>query len=149
MNEDNNARNLLISLIGLQLNFINGEQFCSALAEWTKDKARSIESILVSNKVIDQSTAELLLSIADKQQQQNSQDANQSIANLSAIDSSLLRSLALLADPAMDQTLSAVQNLRAATLRMDSDKNASKLKRDSTTGRFTILRSHAKGGLGQ
>jgi len=48
---------------------------------------------LVSNKVIDRSTAELLLSIADKQQQ-NSQDVSQSIANLSAIDSSLLQSLA-------------------------------------------------------
>lgn len=149
MNDDNNSRNLLISLIALQLNFINGDQLCLALAEWAKDKSRSIESILVCNKAIDESTAELLLSIADKQQQQNNHDATHSIANLSAIDSSLLQSLASLSDPALDQTLSAVQGLRSATVRVDSDKNASKFERDSTTGRFTILRSHAKGGLGE
>ncbi len=149
MNEDNHSRNLLISLIGLQLNFINGDQLCSALAEWSKDKSRSIESILVSDKAIDEATAELLLSIANKQQQQNNHDATQTIANLSAIDSSLLRSIALLSDPATDQTLSAVQSLRSARVPVDSNKNASKYGGDSATQRFTILRSHAKGGLGE
>lgn len=54
---------LLLGLLALQCGFISKDQLIAAFRDWTSNKTRSIEEILIENKVIDSEKRDLLIAL--------------------------------------------------------------------------------------
>ena len=148
------ARNLILGLLGLQLNLLTEDVLIEMLRRCEHGAEKSLHSLLIADHTLDRETADLLLALAGKHLQLNQGSIEQSLACLSSHDSFFSKLSALSIKPLDDmlQHVSAqrrgnVQNVIRATVPGDSieQENASR----SAKSRFRIIRSHAKGGLGE
>ena len=140
-------RNLLIGILALQLDFVTNEQLLNALHEWVRDKTRALPSILVEQNALDREAEPLLLAVVKKHLELHNNEVEKSLAAVSTLGS-LADRIAAIEDPEIDATLPHVARARQDR---DQDPQASSgpLTDLPPCDRYSILRPHAKGGLGE
>lgn len=142
--------NLLLGILALQLDFISRDQLVAAMQAWVFAKHRPLDEILAEQQALQPDTRTLLAALVAKHLEQHGNAPEQSIAALSSVGS-LIDQLRVLADPDVDSTLAILES-RAVRKPDPSDADATEpapaaSSRHAT--RFRILRSHARGGLGE
>jgi serine/threonine-protein kinase len=147
-------QNLLFGIIALQMDFVRREQLVAATSTWLTDKSRKIEEILVEQGALSEEDRNLLAPLVARHLENHGGDPQQSLAALSSIGS-VADELRSLGDKKIEATLSMVASdpvgHHAETVAHESKASTATntAARDSTDARFRILRSHAKGGLGE
>jgi len=145
-----NARNLTTAMLAFQAGMIDRDQMLNAIRIWMKNKSRDLCDILVEQTAINSDSRDLLVAMVAKHEEFHHDQPNRSLDVLSTIDSSLTKSLHELED-------SDVENVIAATARINEptqNPNPASTQRrtnpnQSNLGRFSVIRPHAKGGLGE
>lgn len=142
-------RNLLVAVIALQMDYISQSQLVEAMKDWVFDKSQTMEAILEQRQFLKAEHAEFLKAIVLQHMNVHQNDISESLAALSAFSSTQKQLDGL--DDLLDETIQAVSENRsaqfdAATESISFDASESDL---SFSNRFRILRSHAKGGLGE
>jgi eukaryotic-like serine/threonine-protein kinase len=146
-------QNLLFGIIALQMDFVRREQLVAATSTWLTDKSRTVEEILVEQGALSAEDRNLLGPLVARHLENHGGDPQQSLAVLSSIGS-VADELRSLGDENIEATLSMVASNQAG-LHAETEIRESKRATLSTTAhgvtepRFRILRSHAKGGLGE
>ncbi len=155
MTKQNNDRNLLFGILGLQVGFISQTQLVDSMQQWLLEKDRPIEAIIVRNGFMTQQYAEFLTQLVDKHLQLNGGEIEKSIAALSSVHD-VRKKLEALDDPDLDATLSRVIELHRQSFEETivqpsnpADQAASSRPVSNPGDRFRILRPHARGGLGE
>ncbi len=140
-------RNLLFGILAVQLDFINRDQLVAAMHDWLLAKPKSLSGILVDKNVLGAERAALVDALVIEHLKQHNDDPHQSLAALSSLGSSLAAELQRLGDPEIQASLAVV----GASWSEKSTMQVTRSTGDSTSSgsRFTILRPHAKGGLGE
>jgi eukaryotic-like serine/threonine-protein kinase len=143
-------RNLLLGVLALQNNFIDRHALVAAFDRWTIDKTKSLADILVELEKLDTDQRQLLDALVAQHLKKHDNDPAKSLASVSSLDL-VRKELEQLADPDVQASLAG-----AAMCFPDSHHAADPFAptisagtRSSTGLRFTVLRPHAKGGLGQ
>ncbi len=140
-------RNLLVGILAVQLDFIDRDQLIAAMNTWVLDKSRTLDSILLDQKVLDPDTHELLQALVNKHLELHDHDAEKSLGSLSSIGK-LRDDLKSINDRDIDVTLPAVGGGKHGG--ENSGETAIPVGVAATGGpRFRVLRPHAKGGLGE
>jgi WD40 repeat protein/serine/threonine protein kinase len=141
-------RDLLFGLLALQNGLINQGQLVAAFQAWTLDKSRNLADHLEARGDLTGATRALLESLAAVHLEAHGGDAERSLAATAGLGA-LRGELERVADPEIRATLDRVADAAAAT-RHDRDATLTYSHGPSAAGsRFAILRTHAKGGLGQ
>jgi eukaryotic-like serine/threonine-protein kinase len=154
MNSGNDtSRHLLFGLLALQTGLIDQRALVAAFHAWTQDRARPLAEHLVALGLLDVAHLPLLEGLAAAHLARNGGDAEESLAAVSAGQSTRER-LARLGDPEIDATLGRIRPSRG-TVEQDGQVDA-EITTDYSFGtatsdgqRFRILRPHARGGLGE
>ncbi len=145
-------RNLLLGVLGLQLQLIEPQQMISAMRKWVGRKQEPIEVILREDGILDQQQIDFLLGIAEKHMSLHKDNAAHSLATLSTFET-IQVDLEALHDKDIDDSLTRVAGIRSVVetdaLDVTQDLSYSEAKAPSLGQRFRILRPHARGGLGQ
>ena len=145
-------RNLLVGVLGLQMELISEAQLVSAMQAWIFKKSLKIEDILLDLKFIDNEKREFLAGLADRHIALHKDDPAKSLASLSSFEP-VQKRLKDLEDEDIAQSITRIAEFRNENEPSSHFLNESTvaLPASSTQGnhRFRILRPHAKGGLGQ
>jgi serine/threonine-protein kinase len=147
MNAD---RNLLFGILALQLNFIDREALLAAFDRWIGDKNKPLGDILVEMGKLDGEHRELLDGLVAAHLKLHDDNPEKSLAAISSLGS-VRADLGQIADPDVQASLAGAAKL-LPTNPDDQDPigtTDSAGTRSSSGLRFTILRPHARGGLGQ
>ncbi|HEV3025884.1 MAG TPA: protein kinase, partial [Pirellulales bacterium] len=143
-------RNLLLGILALQNNFIDRHTLVGAFDRWTADKARSLGGILCELGKLDAEQNQLLDALVSQHLKQHGGDAEKSLAAVSSLGS-VRKELEQIADLDVQASLAG-----AAMCSLGGNRAADPFAptisagaRSSSGMRFTVLRPHAKGGLGQ
>ncbi len=152
MNNFVTDRNLLVGILGLQMEFVTESQLISAMQAWIFRKADKIEDILLEQQAIKPETRDFLTGMAERHIALHHNDPAQSLASLSSLGP-VRKQLRNLEDDDVSQSITRIgmmrgdQNLPDAA--MIRDTVTMPANSGSVSERFQILRPHAKGGLGQ
>ena len=138
-------RDLLIGLLALQNGLIEQDVLITAFRAWSRDKARPIAEILVSQGTIEEDDRGLLEKLAAKHMARHGGNAETSLAAV-PIGTSIRESLSKLADPDIEATLCQVTGNSSPS---DAGENGHSSASKSAGRRFRVLRPHARGGLGE
>ncbi|HQZ65406.1 MAG TPA: serine/threonine-protein kinase [Planctomycetaceae bacterium] len=150
------ARNLLLGLLGLQLNLLSEDVLVEMLRRCEQGEEKSLHSLLLADQSFDPEAADLLLALQEKHVQLNKGSIEKSLACLSSVDSFFSKLSALNLKP-IDEMLQCVsvqrrgnaeEVTRACVPGQSIDLENAALTAKSKS-RFRIIRSHAKGGLGE
>jgi tetratricopeptide (TPR) repeat protein/tRNA A-37 threonylcarbamoyl transferase component Bud32 len=138
-------RHLLLGLLALQCDFITKYQLVTAFRDWTSNKSRSLEQILTDNKAINPQQQSLLAALVEEHLKQHDNDPEKSLASLSSLPT-ITHELQLLGNAELNASLLTikVKEPYAELVKTDNFDNL-----QAQSGRFIVLRAHAKGGLGQ
>lgn len=147
--------NLLFGIIALQMDFVRREQLMAATGTWLTDKSQQIEEILVEQGALSEEDRQMLSPLVARHLANHGGDPLQSLAALSSMGS-VAEQLRSLGDESIEATLSIISSDRridapeeTVVHESQASRAASAVTRDATNARFRILRSHAKGGLGE
>lgn len=138
-----NDRNLILGILALQNDFITRDQLVEAMNAWVLAKQRSLGDLLRERGALGQPEFELLEALVTRQLQRHGGDVEKSLQALSW--GTFLRSaLAVVDDADVQASLRHLQTPPPpeATTAQAPDRGADGM-------RYRILRSHAKGGLGE
>jgi eukaryotic-like serine/threonine-protein kinase len=139
------SRELLFGLLALQNGFVTADHLVTAFGLWVQDKSRSLSDILIAHKAISGAVRELLSALVQQHLLQHGGDPERSLAALTSLPP-IKAELEKIADPELDTMLGTlcyqgeVAENSYATLERGNN---------TTSGRFTVLRPHAQGGLGK
>ena len=146
-------RNLLFGVVALQMDFITQGQLVAAMNAWALDKAQPLAALLEQHKALSADRRALLEALVAEHLKQHDGDAEKSLASLPGV-STAKRRLQQLDDADIQASL-----VHRATPRGESASPAGADQPDDpyatapapqrSAGRFTVLRPHASGGLGQ
>jgi serine/threonine-protein kinase len=136
MSELSLDRNLLFGVLAVQMRLVSGEALMSALRAWVVDGYTSLDRILVERGTLAEEDRILLEPLVGKQLEQQRDDAERSLAQLSS-DSWIKPESPPIADRG-EQTPYQID------VGVDQGRRKSFVDR-----RYQILRPHAKGGLGE
>ncbi len=144
-------RNLLFGILALQMDFIGRDALVAAMNAWVLAKHRPLGDILVEQKALSPDVVADLNAIVKRHEQIHPRDSTQSVVALTVVDARSI--LAQVVDPDVQTSLrrlpgSPVDDTdsgRAATIPQPTREPAD----SDRPPRFTILRPHAKGGLGE
>lgn len=142
-------KNLLLGVIALQVDFIDRDAMVDAMQRWVQHKDRSVVEILVDQGKLSDRQAELLENLAREHVARVGGTEAEGLAALSSIGT--VRSmLEEIDDTDVNRTLAsfAPQNLETVAPASKALPFAVD-QHDPSRRRFRILRTHAKGGLGQ
>ena len=134
-------RNLLFGVLALQMDFISREALVAAVTEWTRDRSRPLDQILVSQGGLSEPRRALLESLVSEHLRAHGDDPGQSLAAVRR----WRRPMATwtVRRPDIQATLTrATGSESEATLAWDVGPPTSQGLR------FRILRPHARGGIG-
>ncbi|HUY33204.1 MAG TPA: SUMF1/EgtB/PvdO family nonheme iron enzyme [Pirellulales bacterium] len=148
MNAD---RNLLFGILAFQLSFIDRRALLAAFDQWTADKNKPLGEILVELGDLDVSRRQLLDALVAEHIKLHGGDAEKSLAAVSSLGS-IRKDLEQIADPDLRASLAGAAARppdEGAPVDPYATIPPSAGTRTSSGMRFTILRAHAKGGLGQ
>ena len=132
--------NLLMGILALQLDFIDRDQLVKSLNDWVLNKQTPLHQILREMGALSGDTEALLLAVVQKHLEMHEGDVEKSLAAVSSLGS-VADELRAMDDPVIDETLTFASRRDGGSPRPDS--------MDAPTGRYSILRPHAKGGLGE
>ncbi len=144
------GENLLFGILALQNDFVSRDQLVAAAAVWIGDKRRSLESILVEQRALDDDERQLLAALVRKHLANHDHDPEKSLRALSSLGSSVKDELTRLNDSVLTQGVEQV-----SLDRNDSEESAYATQpaappEFASQGlRFRVLRPHARGGLGK
>ncbi len=145
MSRPSTDRNLLFGILALQMDFIGRDALIRAMNAWVLDKSKTIGTILVEQQALSAKHHTLLEAMVETHLQQHGNDAEQSLAAVSAMSTvaEIRDELKRIADPELDPTVADVGNVHP-------DGSEPTVGTSTSSGqRFRILRPHARGGLGQ
>jgi hypothetical protein len=134
-------RNLLLGILALQMDFITRDQLIVAMNAWVLDKAQILGQILRAQHALHEDEHALLESLVDKHLERRGNDPGQSLAAVCMPDPAR-QELERIADEQLHDSLAQL------TATPPGDGPATSPYAPPTTGRFQILRPHARGGLG-
>jgi len=142
----NADRNLLLGILAHQNAFITKDQLLAAMQAWLYDKAKPLAQILCDQGALDEPRCALLDALVDHHIHQHDDDPQKSLQAVSSADS-VRRDLERLRDVDLQ---ASIGHLRTPA---EDDPNTTKSYSAGATtsdgARFRILRSHARGGLGE
>jgi serine/threonine-protein kinase len=143
---------LLFGLLALQLDFIDRDHLVAALHAWVDEKTRSLTDILHEQGVLTAGSARLLELVVEEHVRTHGSDARRSLTALSS-RGGVPEGLLAIDDPDLQASL---ENLRAGATATDHSPTPAYRRppaaypTDLPQGpRFHVLRSHARGGLGE
>ena len=146
MSKSTNDQNLLFGILALQMDFISREQLVAGMNAWVLAKDKPLGQIFDEQKALSADRRTLLDALVAEHLKQHGDDPQQSLAAISSIDD-IKDDLQRINDP--DLTVSVMQIPTAVApdphLTMMPSVGAS----TSTGTRFRIVRSYARGGLGE
>jgi serine/threonine-protein kinase len=141
----NHDRNLLFGIVALQMDFIRRDELIQAMHAWILDKTKPLGQILVEKSRLTPVRRQVLEALVEEHLATHAQDARQSLAAL-AVPPADLRAIARsVADVEVQASLSSIPNAGST----DLDTTVDHISSDAGSGRYRILRPHAKGGLGE
>ena len=138
-------RNLLFGILALQMDFITRDQLVAAMHGWVLNKVKPIGAVLVEQKALDAKTQAMLDAMVDRHVELHQGDPQKSLAALGSAGSAR-EALERIADGDVAASLVHVHAVRE---RIDPLATASLAEPAASGARFRILRSHARGGLGE
>lgn len=138
-------QNLLFGIIALQMDFVRREQLVAATSTWLVDKSRELGDILTEQGALSEADHKLLAPLVSRHVENHGGDPQQSLTSLSSIGS-VADDLRSLGDADVEATMSIVP----ANSSLHEQGADGQTLESSNTGiqRFSMLRPHAKGGLG-
>jgi serine/threonine-protein kinase len=137
-------RNLLFGIIALQMDFISRDQLIAGMGAWILDKRKPLGQVLSEQRALSPDDHEAIESLVRRHLLRHDNDAERSLAALSAIGQRLRDELSRIGDPDLQASLPGI-----AAARGDMDSTLTYVGSPTTPGgRFRILRPHAQGGLG-
>jgi len=143
---------LLLGILAYQLDFVSRDQLLSAARQWSKDRSKSFDVLLIELEILTPSLRDLLLPLVKQHVADHNGDPANSLKALSSIGS-LADDLRRLGDDRIDATLSRVggdaMDAHATVDAGSKTETESRGDASSTGHRFHILRPHARGGLGK
>ncbi len=155
MSTEDLNRSLLFGLLGLQTGLIARDQLLLAFGRWLEDKQHSLREILQQQGALGEDESQLLQGLVKTHLQKFDGDVNKSIDALSSIES-VVGELSRMADGELHATLSLVANRKSTLVEEtrepqgDSPITMEAGRPDgSQSSRFTIIRPHVRGGLGE
>ena len=140
-------RNLLFGILALQMDFISRDALVGAMHAWVLDKAKPMGQILREQGQLAEDEHALLDGLVRKHLEKHGNEPQRSLAALSSVGS-VREDLRQVADANVQASLAHV----SAAAR-DDDPFATRARTagvpTSSGLRYSILRPHAKGGLGE
>jgi serine/threonine-protein kinase len=136
-------RNLLFGVVVLQMQFVSRAALLGAIRAWVADDQKSLDQVLVEHGILTEDERALLEPLVGQQVEKHGADAQRSLAELSSVSwikhrPALARNpVAIGMDPPMTGSFPTMTHAPA------SDRPG------LIAGRYDILRSHARGGLGE
>lgn len=173
MSEPTADRNLLFGILAMQMDFITREQLIAAMQAWTFDKSKSLGQVLLEHRALADDNRTLLDALVSKHLEKHDNNPEKSLASLGSA-TSVCTELGNIADVDVQASLSHVPAPQSQT-EMDpyatvappfskSPATGGPLKDNNlldfdappslgggpvSSGRFRVVRPHAKGGLGE
>lgn len=154
MSTPQNDRNLLVGVLALQMDLVTQDQLILALQAWMLNKSCAIEQLLVDKGFIRGDSKDFLSSIAESHLRLHADKVQNSLAALSSLGS-VRKKLAELEDSDIEATMVQADKIRLAeasthpVVNVDHEPSVTFIETPSeVSGRFRILRPHARGGLG-
>ncbi|XZE52193.1 protein kinase domain-containing protein [Planctomycetaceae bacterium SH139] len=150
----NTDQNLLFGIIALQMGFVRRDQLVAATSTWLTDKSRQLAEILVEQGALSDADHKLLAPLVARHIENHGGDPQRSLAALSSVEE-VADELRSLGDDGIEATLSIVGSdltklyKEAFVPSSVASSTTNSLPRDATDRRFRVLRSHARGGLGE
>jgi serine/threonine protein kinase len=141
MSTDQTDRNLLFGVLALQAGLIDEAQFAQACTLWAARKDAPLADILTGQGWLAPEDRELLDALLQRKLQHHGGDARASLASLTG--DWVRPSLATIDDPAIRQSLAALSIGPGPVSLSATDYQP------EGRGRYTIVRLHAQGGIGQ
>ena len=135
-------RNLLFGVLALQMDFISRGALVAAVTEWTRDRSKPLDQILVSQGGLTEPRRALLESLVSEHLRAHGDDLEQSLAAVSKM-----------ATPRGELGRSGASDILATLTQATGSESGATLTWDvgpptSQGLRFRILRPHARGGIG-
>jgi len=134
--------NLLFGLLAHQNGLLTREQLLKAIQQWKQDKRQSLANVLQAQHALGAELLAALQVLVTAYQRRHQDDPQQGLASLSSLGS-LRKELEQLADAEIDATLAFMAKRSAA------EPVSEAAPPNGAKPRFRILKSHARGGLGE
>jgi eukaryotic-like serine/threonine-protein kinase len=141
-------RNLLFGLLALQNNFIDREALVDAFHRWTGDHTRPLDQVLIERGALTRNRHALLTGLVDEYINLHGDHLQNGLAALSTIGS-VREDLSRIADSELEASLRHVSSAHHDDDPYRTVAQLSVCEAASAGSRFRILRSHARGGLGE
>lgn len=141
--------NLLWGMIAWQFGIVSEAKLFSAMKEWTFHKHQPLAEILVSHGAITEAQRQQIEAIVQAQAQLHGGSPDAALAAMHSVDTLASGLRQVVTDPDLDASLMKL-SLRDETPPSAQDHIDTLVpKVNLASGRFSILRPHAKGGLGE
>ncbi|HEX3151671.1 MAG TPA: protein kinase [Gemmataceae bacterium] len=159
-------RNLLFGVLAVQMDFVTREQLVNAMNAWSHDKTRSVGDILRSHKVIAADEQELLDALVNKHLVRHGNELGKCLESIGPAGP-IGEALSSITDPMFQTSLGTLLSRGPAPIPDNSgatnvDVYATRVgtmtgtptsptpaAATERTGRFRVVRPHARGGLGE
>jgi WD40 repeat protein/serine/threonine protein kinase len=142
-------RNLLFGILALQMDFIGRDALIAGMQTWVFHKNKSLGQILVEQGALADDRHALLDALVGEHLKQHAGDPEQSLAAIRPA-SGLRDELRRLADPDLEASLAHLADAAPAESRSQATGDYRSVGTPTSAGqRFTLLRPHAQGGLGE
>jgi WD40 repeat protein/tRNA A-37 threonylcarbamoyl transferase component Bud32 len=147
-------RNLLLGALAVQTRFVTRDDLMAAMRAWVRERSQSLGRILVEQQALSPSRQALLEQLVDEHLAAHGGDAEKSLAALDGVGA-IRDEMQRIADSGPDATVAHISADRhtiapeAAATMSDGAAAAGAAAAGADGSRFSILRPHAKGGLGQ
>jgi serine/threonine-protein kinase len=136
------ARNLLLGVLALQMNFIDREALVAAVHAWAGDKAKPLGQLLLQQGRLTAGQLQALDALLVQYLRAHDGDARRSLGALATVPQ--LRSL--LAPVADAEVRTTLADAGPAT---ETDEAPEGIAAGNGASRYRVLRPHARGGLGE
>jgi eukaryotic-like serine/threonine-protein kinase len=135
-------RNLLFGILALQMDFVTRDALIAAMNAWVLEKSRPLGEVLVGLGALSASRRDLLEGLVREHLGQHGDDPQRSLAALGST-TTVREALGQVDDAEVHASLALVPDDPFATRTYVAAPPA------SAAARFTVLRPHARGALGQ
>lgn len=145
-------KNLLFGILSLQAGVIDEAQLVTAMKRWAFEKDRSIDVILLEQGVVTVGQVELVQSMVEAQLKLHENDTEKALASFGSVELATLSIREAVDDSDLHKTIDHLQTLNPTvnqTRKSQPQRNSNKDAFVKSGSRFRVLRSHARGGLGE
>jgi serine/threonine-protein kinase len=141
-------RNLILGLLGQQMDLIPRDAFIAALNAWVLDKDKSLGQILEDSGHLTSQRRQILETLTQEHIQAHRNDPRSSLAAI-APTMSLREELGAIADESIQASLDGLMATPVTNPDLSGSHPAQPRSDANSTDRFRALRPHARGGLGE